>query len=73
MFGEKWNRFWERFERAMNALPDAIDEAVDEGIPNGTVMNSVDGHIQIIGRIRSLRINGFLVRVPDHVMKGRRG
>lgn len=73
MFGKNWDKFWGRFNFAMESLPDALNEAVDDGIPGCVVMSNKNGHIVIRGRISSLRINGWLVRVPEKVMESHRG
>lgn len=68
MFGKKWDKLWACFDKTMDALPDAIDEAVRGG---GVFVNGNGGNIVIKGRVKSLRINGRLIRLPDEVMRGK--
>lgn len=79
--GKKWDEFWKRFDTTMDALPDAIDEMVDKldsmvaGSGCGVYdVHSVDinnGEAILTGRFKSIRINGFLIKVPAHVLEGK--
>ena len=68
-----WDRMWEKFNEAFDLLPEAIDESIAEmstTIASTKVTIHEPGHVTITGKIESLHINGFLVRVPNHVMFG---
>jgi hypothetical protein len=65
------DQFWARFDRLMNDLPGAVDEAFAN--PMKSTMASITvkkGHATLNGEFKSLRINGYEVRVPEHVMRG---
>lgn len=72
--GKKWDAFWRGMGSVMDLLPGAVDEMTQEGVtgPYRTV-HITNGDVVIRGPIKSLRINGYLVRVPKHVMEGGRG
>lgn len=65
-----WEKFWGRFDFAMKVLPEAMDEAMAGGIPDSIIMTSINGDVVLRGRIKSLRINGKLIRFPAGVLEG---
>lgn len=65
-----WDKFWVRFDAMMDAVPDMVDEAVEGAIPGMVSTQITDGHVVINGEVQSLKINGYQVRVPSHVMRG---
>ena len=66
----KWDSLWKKFDDLMAALPGAIKEAVEEGRDGVTTSVINNGDVVLRGKFRSLRINGYKVRVPDYVLKG---
>ena len=68
MFGKAWKKFWGHFDNMMDELPNVIDEAKKSGASEVTIS---DGDIDIRGKFNSLKINGYTIRVPDKVMKGK--
>ena len=68
-----WDKMWQKFEEMMNLLPDAIDESLasmSSTIGQTKVTIHHVGHVVITGRVDSLTINGFTIRLPNHVKSG---
>ena len=66
----KWDRFWSKFGALFDDMPGVFEEAVEGRIDGVTVSQVNNGHIQLRGKFKSLRINGYEVRVPEKVMRG---
>ena len=74
IFGKKWDAFWKSFENTMDQLGPAIEESV-ESIQVGNIVHGnmsggdycgqsiiqKNGHVEIRGKIKSLKINGKTV------------
>ena len=66
-----WDKMWQKFDEAFDLMPKAMDEMLDTLDTFSTKVTIHEpGHVTITGKIESLHINGFLVRVPNHVMFG---
>lgn len=65
----KWREWWRKFDRLFDGFEDAVSEALDDGVPGTSQMTNTNGHINIRGDFKSLKINNFIVRVPDRVMR----
>lgn len=68
MFGNKWDKFWEDFNRLMDQLPGVINES--GGIDGTTIVRSNNGHVELKGKFKSLKINGRTIRIPKEVLEG---
>lgn len=68
----KWDSFWQSFDAMMGKLPGAVDEALRDGRGGAWTSHIVNGDVTLEGRFTSLRINGYAVRVPGHVMRGKK-
>jgi hypothetical protein len=66
-----WDSFWKKFDALMDAMPDAIEDAASGGVPGVVSTQITNGHVSVNGHLKSLKINGYTVRVPEHVMRGK--
>lgn len=69
--GKAFDKFFKRLDFAFEAFPEAIEEAAVGGVPGSIVMVCKNGDVTLTGRIKSLRINGKLIRVPGGVLEGK--
>ena len=65
-----WDSMWKAFDKMMAALPGAIEEARSGRIEGVTVTSNDDGHLNLSGKFKSIRVNGYQLRVPSYVMRG---
>jgi len=65
MFGKSWTNFWKAFEKLMEDIPSWVSGESSEI----TIDNN---NISINGNFKSLKINGFTIKVPSGVMKRRK-
>lgn len=49
-------------------MPDAVEDFTDYARIHGSVVIIVNGDVSISGKFRSLKINGYTVRVPRYVL-----
>lgn len=68
----KWESLWNSFGELMDKLPGAIEEAVGGGVEGATASQVSNGNVILRGHFKSLKINGYTIRVPDHVLRGKK-
>jgi hypothetical protein len=68
---KRWDAFWVSFNGLFDKLPGAIEDAIEGGVDGATVSQVSNGHIVLRGKFKSLKINGFTVRIPRHVLDGK--
>lgn len=66
-----WNKFWENFDNLFQLLPLAIEDFKRDGDPSSSVVEINNNNIEIHGTFQSLKINGYKVKVPDKVLRGK--
>jgi hypothetical protein len=67
---------WEKFSKAMEMIGESCSEIVSDAFKTGKFSKCVstemtNGDVVINGDIKSLRVNGRLIRLPPEVMKGK--
>lgn len=66
-----WDRFWSRFDELMGSIDEVVEEAIRDPAPGMVVTTMTNGHVEVVGDLKSLSINGYTVRVPSYVMRKR--
>lgn len=66
----KWNKFWKDFENLFESMEGAMDDfssstntQVMNG--NGTSVVTKNGHVEIKGNIKSLKVNGKVIKLNE--------
>lgn len=64
------DEIWCLFNQAMDKMNKLFKE-FPEGFENHTYIDNRNGNIEIVGPVKTLKINGYTVIVPDKVRKAR--
>lgn len=65
---KKWNKFWKDFDSLFSNMEEAMDDFTENyqsSSSNGTTIKNNNGDVTITGKIKSLKVNGKVIKLDD--------